>query len=87
MLQLPVADLQQTRFYQAVYGEGRQEGRQEGQLEGHQRQVRLILRQLQRRLGPVSGGDRERIATLAADDLETLGEALLDFTSAADLAA
>jgi predicted transposase YdaD len=28
MLQLPVADLQQTRFYQAVYGEGRQEGRQ-----------------------------------------------------------
>ncbi|TNF55721.1 MAG: DUF2887 domain-containing protein, partial [Gammaproteobacteria bacterium] len=53
MLQLPVADLQQTRFYQAVYGEGRQEGRQEGQLEGHQRQVRLILRQLQRRLGPV----------------------------------
>jgi hypothetical protein len=49
--------------------------------------VRLILRQLQRRLGPVSGGDRERIATLAPDDLETLGEALLDFTSAADLAA
>jgi predicted transposase YdaD len=87
MLQLPVADLKQTRFYQEVYGEGRQEGRQEGQLEGHQRQVRMILRQLQRRLGPVTGGDRERVATLSPDDLEALGEALLDFTSAADLAA
>jgi predicted transposase/invertase (TIGR01784 family) len=57
---------------------GRQEGRQEGQLE-------LIMRQLVRRLGTVDREIQTRILTLSVDQLETLGEAILDFTSSSDL--
>jgi predicted transposase YdaD len=36
MLHLPETDLKKTRFYQDVFGEGRQEGWQEGRREGRQ---------------------------------------------------
>ncbi|MDZ8070713.1 MAG: DUF4351 domain-containing protein [Nostoc sp. DedQUE08] len=47
----------------------------------------LILRQLNRRIGEVNPQLQERIQTLSIDELENLGEALLDFTTAADLEA
>ena len=83
MLQLPETNLKKTRFYQEVFGEGRQEGRQEGQ----EREVSLVLRQLQRRIGVVSKAQQARIAALPIEQVEALGETLLDFTDAADLAA
>jgi predicted transposase YdaD len=45
----------------------------------------LILRQLTRRFGELPQQMRERIETLSLEQLENLGEALLDFTSVADL--
>jgi predicted transposase YdaD len=83
MLHLPESDLKKTRFYQEVFGEGRQEGRQ----EGHQRQVRLVIRLLIRRLGTAAEAHQEQVAALSFDDLGALGEALLDFNAAEDLTA
>ena len=90
MLNLPQTDLKKTRFYQEVFGEGRQEGRQEGRMEGRMegREVGerdLILRLLERRLGPLDAARRSRIETLRGQALDALGEALLDFATPADL--
>ena len=62
--------------------EGRQEGKQEGRQEGKQN---LILRQLKRRIGEIDTSLIERIQGLSLEQLENLGEALLDFSSVADL--
>lgn len=45
----------------------------------------LVLRQLKRRFGDLSQNQQERIQNLTRVELEDLGEALLDFTSTADL--
>ena len=59
---------------------GRQEGRQtEAQA--------LIQRLLQRRIGLVTPDQQARILALSVDELESLGEALLDFSTSADLTA
>jgi predicted transposase YdaD len=47
----------------------------------------LILRQLNRQVGEVPESVRSRVAALSISQLEELGEALLDFTSLADLEA
>ncbi|MDM3855218.1 MAG: DUF4351 domain-containing protein, partial [Aphanizomenon gracile PMC649.10] len=64
--------------------EGRQEGRQEGKQEGEKN---LILRLLHRRIGEIDALLIERITGLSVEQLENLGEALLDFSSVADLEA
>lgn len=46
---------------------------------------RLILRLLQQRIGEVSDTQRSRVETLSIEQIEALGEALLDFESEADL--
>ena len=55
-----------------------QQGRQQ---EG----ANLVLRQLNRRLGLVSDNIESQIRQLPVEQLEDLGEALLDFTSEIDL--
>ena len=45
----------------------------------------LVVRQLRRRLGPVPDILTARLNTLTAAQLDDLGEALLDFRTAADL--
>jgi predicted transposase YdaD len=45
----------------------------------------LILRQLTRRIGTIAPNVESQIATLSVSQLESLGEALLDFSAAADL--
>jgi hypothetical protein len=52
-----------------------------------QGELTLILRQLNRRLGAVNSQLQERIQGLSSAELEYLGEALLDFTTTADLEA
>jgi predicted transposase YdaD len=61
---------------------GYERGKQEGKQEGEQR---LILRLLQRRVGELSPELQERIQSLSLNQLENLGEALLDFTAMEDL--
>jgi Domain of unknown function (DUF4351) len=67
---------------QAAEQRGKIDGRQEGKTEEGQA---LILRQLKRRVGIISIDLETRIKTLALAQLEELGEALLDFSSIADL--
>jgi hypothetical protein len=52
--------------------------RQEGVLE-------LIMRLLERRVGEIAPDMQSRIRRLSIEQLENLGEAVLDFTSASDL--
>jgi predicted transposase YdaD len=69
--------LQQTRVYREI--------KEEGRLEGVQREKSLILRQLTRRVGELPQQVRDRIESLPLEQLENLGEALLDFQGMADL--
>jgi predicted transposase/invertase (TIGR01784 family) len=75
---LGLSELKQTRVYQDALQEGRQEGRQEGEQT-------LILRQLTRRLGNVAPALQTQVQALSLSQLETLGEALLDFSEPNDL--
>ncbi|MDJ0619984.1 MAG: Rpn family recombination-promoting nuclease/putative transposase [Calothrix sp. MO_192.B10] len=86
--------LKETRVYREIKEEGRQEGRQEGIQEGRQegiqegRQeaiVNIVLRLLTKRFGQLSEEMRFSISSLPLPVLEDLSEALLDFTSLADL--
>jgi len=69
--------LEETRAYKELVAKGEAIGRH--------REERLILRQLQRRIGPVPPAQQTRIAALPIEQLEALGEALMDFTELADL--
>ncbi len=62
--------------------EGIEEGRQEGIKEG---KLELIMRLLERRVGEIAPDIQSRIRRLSIEQLENLGEAVLDFTSASDL--
>ena len=70
--------LRESPWYQEI----QQEGWHGGKLEEAQS---LILRQLNRRIGDVSPESRSQIQSLSLDQLESLGEALLDFSEPADL--
>jgi predicted transposase/invertase (TIGR01784 family) len=63
-------ELEQTRVYQ------------EAQINGEQR---LVLKQLTRKLGVITPEIRSRVSSLTIDRVESLGEALLDFNTLADL--
>jgi len=78
MLNLKTADVTQTRFYQEVFQEGRQAGQQEGE-------TGLVLRILTKRYGLLSLAQQEQIIGLNIEQLESLGESLLDFTEISDL--
>ncbi len=82
MLNLKTVDVTQTRFYQEVFQEGQQEGRQEGRQEG---EANLLLRLLTKQYGMLSPSQEEQIRSLAVEQLDSLGEALLDFTNKSDL--
>ena len=66
--------LKETRVYREI----KQEGREEGELV-------IILRLLNRKVGELSPQVRSQIETLSLEQLENLGEALLDFNSMGDL--
>jgi hypothetical protein len=53
-----------------------------GELKGEQQ---LIIRQLNRRIGEIESSFIDTIRTLSIEQLELLGEALLDFSSVTDL--
>ncbi|MCF4965907.1 Rpn family recombination-promoting nuclease/putative transposase [Nostoc sp. CMAA1605] len=76
--------LKETRVYREIKEEGREEGREAGREEGEKS---LVLRQLTRRVGELSPEVRSRVESLSLEQLENLGEALLDFQGMADLEA
>lgn len=63
-----------------------QEIREDGLLEGRQREaISFVTRQLTRRVGAIAPIIQEQIQTLSVEELENLGEALLDFSEVTDL--
>ena len=69
-----LSDVKQARVYQ----EANQEGRQESE-------VRLVLRLLSKRVGIISDRSVEMINSLTLEQLDDLGDALLDFGNIVDL--
>jgi predicted transposase YdaD len=65
-------ELQQTRVYQEAKADGEQI---------------LVLKQLTRKLGNINPEIRSRISSLPIEQIESLGEDLLDFTQINDLLA
>ena len=74
-------ELQQTRVYQEAKAEGKAEERE----IGLQQERALVLKQLNRKLGTLSPQLQAKVAALSIENVESLGEALLDFNSIADL--
>ncbi len=86
--------LEETRVYQEASAEGEErgilKGEERGILKGEERGIlkgeqALILRQLTRRIGKVVPKMETQIQSLSLTQLESLGEALLDFSSPTDL--
>jgi predicted transposase YdaD len=71
---LGLVELQETRVYQ--------EGREEGRVEGERS---LVLKLLARKIGTLSVDVQTQIEALSVEQLEALGEALLNFTSLNEL--
>ncbi|AFZ50643.1 DUF4351 domain-containing protein [Dactylococcopsis salina] len=69
--------MRESVIYQDIIREGRE--------EGEQRERSLILRQLTRRVGELPQPWRDQVNSLSLEQLENLGEALLDFQGMEDL--
>ncbi|WP_017295119.1 DUF2887 domain-containing protein [Geminocystis herdmanii] len=74
MINLREADVTQTRFYQQVLQIGRNEG-----------EANIVIRLLTRRCGNLSDALQAKVRALSIPQLESLGEALLDFQDINDL--
>jgi predicted transposase YdaD len=74
--------LEQSSWYNEILNRGKQSGRQEGRQE---EAVSLLLKQLNRRVGQLSGDLTQAISALSLEQLESLGEEIFDFSTPADL--
>ena len=68
-----------------LYQKDRELAKQEGLQEGLQKEKRLIIRLLNRRIGEIDSLLIQKVQELTVEKLEELGEALLNFTSVTDL--
>jgi predicted transposase YdaD len=73
--------MQESIIYQEILREGEARGLE----RGLQQEQALVLRQLTRKLGNIPTELPPRINSLSIEQLESLGEALLDFNAIADL--
>ena len=83
-------DLRQTRVYQETLAEGIQLGKEEGiqlgKQQGRQEEAtNLLLRLIRRKFGEPDRELTTKIANLTLEQLESLGEELLDFQTIDDL--
>ncbi|MBD2604816.1 DUF4351 domain-containing protein [Scytonema hofmannii FACHB-248] len=60
------------------------QGLEQGEKQG---ELKLLMRQINRRFGEISSQLKGRIENLSTPELENLGEALLDFSDIGDLEA
>jgi predicted transposase YdaD len=81
-----IAVLRESPWYQEILQEGERIGEQRGRQEGWQEGERsLILKLLNRQVGELSPATIAQIEILSLEKLESLGEALLDFTQPDEL--
>ena len=95
VLELPVvqeimrwdmAVLRESPWYQQILQEGLQQGEQIGERRGEQQgEAKLVLRQLNRRFGALNATLEQQIRGLSVEQLETLAEELLDFSTVEEL--
>ena len=76
--------MQESVIYQDIKEQGIKQGLQQGLQQG---QATLVLRLLKRRIGALESQDETRITELSVEQLEALGDALLDFSHRDDLLA
>lgn len=74
--------LEESVVYQDILRKGRKQGLQQGAEQGERK---LTLRLLERRIGKLSRPVQQKVERLTVEQIETLGEALLDFQSKSDL--
>lgn len=74
--------LEESVIYQDILRKGRKQGLQQGVEQGERK---LTLRLLERRFGKLSRPVQQKIERLVVEQVEALGEALLDFQSKEDL--
>ena len=79
---LAMSILEDSSVYQYIVRKGLEEGRALGR---QQEASALLLRQLERRCGPLQPQLRDTVSTLPLERLEALGDAVLDFQGPADL--
>ncbi len=80
--------MQESVIYQDIVAKATAKGKAEGKAEGvKEGEISVLLRQLKRRLGQIEAEDENRINQLSVEQLEALGEALLDFSNRDDLLA
>jgi len=77
--------LEKTRAYREIVEKNQPIWFAEGREEGRQREAQLVLRLLYRRIGALTEAQQASVKALPVEPLEDLGEALLDFSTAADL--
>ena len=86
--------MRESVIYQEIRAKGKAEGIAEGEAKGkaegiaegkQEGEASLVLRILRKLIGQVSQDLEKQIQTLSIDQLEELGEALLDFTTEVDL--
>ena len=65
--------------------EGRKEGRKEGLQQGLRRETELVLRLLKKKIGNLNKIKEQQIFSLPIEQIEELGEALLDFKDEKDV--
>lgn len=75
--------MRESVIYQEILQEGMQQGLQQGK---QQEALSLVMRQLARRCGVLDPQMQAKIQALSITQLEELSEALLDFSTAGDLA-
>ena len=74
--------MRESVIYQEILEEGREEGREEGKQE---EALAYTMRLLTRRIGTVEPQLEAQLRSLTTQELEDLGEALLDFSEPTDL--
>jgi predicted transposase YdaD len=80
-----MAVLRESPWHQEILQQGELRGEQRGLLQGRQEgECSLVLRQMSR-LFSLSASLRQQVQALSLPQLESLGEALLDFQTVADL--
>ncbi len=78
--------IRESTMYQSILREGRAEGLEQGLIQGRTAgEKALILKLLTLKLGTLSPYITAKVSALSLERLESLGEALLDFTSFRDL--
>jgi len=77
--------MQESVVYNKIIEKGIQQGIQQGIQETKIYEVQLILRLLKKRLGNINPQLQNKIGNLSFEELENLGEDLLDFQNELDL--